>query len=332
MQRMARVIIIILSLVVTGTIGFRVIEGDKPEATWINCCYMTMTTLTTVGYGEVIPLSERGRVFVMMFLIVGFSAFTFSAFTMGQWLVSNEMQGLLEKRHMAQAIKAMQGHFIVCGMGRMGRTICEQLHERHRPFIVIDNNEERVSSYCKLHDWHYVVGDATDDRILEQAGIERAKSLAAVLPNDAGNVYVVLSARLMQKDLQIIARASDDKAASKLQQAGANRVVSPFTTAATKMARFMLSPNMEDFLEIADQKGRDLEMAEVQVGPACRFVGKRLMETDLRDLGIMVIGIRRENGERLMPPPGSAVIHSGDGLFVFGTADAVNKLVRDTFS
>ncbi len=332
MQRMVRVIIIILSLVVTGTVGFRVIEGDKPEATWINCCYMTMTTLTTVGYGEVIPLSEAGRIFVMLFLIVGFSAFTFSAFTMGQWLVSNEMQGLLEKRHMAQAIKAMQSHFIVCGMGRMGRTICEQLHERRRPFIVIDSDEERLVQNCKPHDWHYVVGDATDDLILEQAGIARAKSLAAVLPTDAGNVYVVLSARLLQKDLQIIARASDDKAATKLQQAGANRVVSPFTTAATKMARFMLSPNMEDFLEIADQKGRDLEMAEVQVSPSCSLVGKKLMETNLRELGIMVIGIRRADGERLMPPPGSAVILASDCLFVFGTADVVNKLVRETFS
>ncbi len=329
---MIRVVIIVSVLALTGAIGFKLIESDKPEATWINCLYMTVTTLTTVGYGEIIPLSENGRIFVMCFLVVGFSSFTYSAFTLGQWLVSNEMQGLLEKRHMAQAIKAMQGHYIICGMGRMGRTICQQLHDRDRPFIVIDNSEEHLVQYCKLHGWRYVVGDATDDQILEQAGIARAKSLAAVLPTDADNVYVVLSARMLQKDLQIISRASDEKAAAKLQQAGANRVVSPFTTAAAKMARFMLSPNIEDFLEFADQSGRELEMAEVQVLPESPFIGKKLMETNLRELGVMVIGIRRATGERLMPPPGTAVINAGDCLFVFGPAETVNKMVGDKFA
>lgn len=332
MQRMSRVVIIVLTLVLTGTVGFRLIEADKPEATWINCCYMTVTTLTTVGYGEVIPLSENGRIFVMCFLIVGFSAFTYSAFTMGQWLVSNEMQGLWEKRRMAQTIKAMHDHFIICGLGRMGRTICRHMHERDRPFVVIDSNEELLVHYCKLHGWNHVVGDATDDQVLEQAGIGRAKSLAAVLPTDADNVYVVLSARLLQKDLQIIARASDDKAASKLQQAGANRVVSPFTTAAAKMARFMVSPNIEDFLEIADNKGQELELADVQINSNCPFIGKTLMETKLRDQGVIVIGIRRSSGERLMPPPGTAKIQAGDCLFVFGSADIVNKLVYDQLS
>lgn len=329
---MTRVVIIVLTLVITGTIGFRLIEADKPEATWINCCYMTVTTLTTVGYGEVIPLSENGRIFVMCFLIVGFSAFTYSAFTMGQWLVSNEMQGLLEKRRMTQTIKAMQDHFIICGLGRMGRTICRQMHERHRPFVVIDIDEERLVHHCKTHGWPHIVGDATDDQILEQAGIARAKSLAAVLPTDADNVYVVLSARLLRKDLQIIARASDDKAGSKLQQAGANRVVSPFTTAAAKMARFMVSPNIEDFLEIADNKGQELELADVQINSNCPFIGKTLMETKLRDQGVMVIGIRRASGERLMPPPGTATIQAGDCLFVFGSAEIVNKLVYDQLS
>lgn len=326
---MTRVVIIIFSLVITGTLGFRLIEGGKPEATWINCCYMAVTTLTTVGFGEVIPLSDTGRLFVMCYLIIGFSSFTYSAFTMGQWLVSNEMQGLLEKRRMSQEIKQLADHYIICGIGRMGQTICHQLHERQRPFVVIDSNEERLIQTCKPHDWLYVVGDATDDQVLEKAGISRAKSLASVLPTDANNVYVVLSARLLRKDLQIIARAGDDKAASKLQQAGANRVVSPFTTAATKMARFMLSPNVEDFLEIADHNGRELQLADVQVHPNCPFIGKTLMETNLREQGIMVLGIRRANGERLMPPSGSAVIHPGDCLFVFGGSEIVGKLVNE---
>ena len=163
------------------------------------------------------------------------------------------------------------------------------------------------------------MGDASDDRVLMQAGIARAKALATVLPTDADNVYVALTARLLSSKLEIIARASDEAAALKLERAGANRVVSPYSTGAQKIARFMLNPNIEDFLEIADHKGQDLELADVQISADSPYVGKKLMETDLRDEGVMIVGIRRRNGERLMPPPGNAVIEAGDCLFAFGS-------------
>jgi voltage-gated potassium channel len=255
--------------------------------------------------------------------------FTYSAFSMGQLLVSNEIQGHLEKRRMDQTIRALRDHHLICGIGRMGSTICQEMHERNRPFVIIDRDEARLAAVAKAHHWKYVVGDATDDEILKRAGIEHAKSLAAVLPTDADNVYVVLSARLLHKELQIIARAGDEKAAAKLMQAGANRVVSPFTTAATKMARFMVNSNIADFLEIADGQGHELELADIAVGPNCSLIGKALKDTDLRKLGVMVVGIRRANGERLMPPPGSAEIQKGDCLFVFGVSEVVNKLVSE---
>jgi voltage-gated potassium channel len=329
MHRFVKILIILASLVTGGMLAFRFLEGGKPEATWLNCCYMAVTTLTTVGFGEIIPLSPAGRIFVMGYLLVGFSVFTYSAFTLGQLLVSNELQGILEKRRMDQTIRALRDHYLVCGIGRMGETICRQLHERKRPFVIIDRNESRLVTVAKPQHWNYIVGDATDDEILRSAGISHAKSLAAVLPTDADNVYVVLSARLLQEDLQIIARAGDEKAAAKLLLAGANRVVSPYTTAANKMARFMLNPNIEDFLDITDRSGRELELADVQIGSKSPLIGKKLMETDLRDLGVMVIGIRRADGERLMPPTADAEIRTGDCLFVFGNSDVVNKLVGD---
>jgi voltage-gated potassium channel len=329
MHRFVKILIILASLVTGGMLAFRFLEGGKPEATWLNCCYMAVTTLTTVGFGEIIPLSPAGRIFVMGYLLVGFSVFTYSAFTLGQLLVSNELQGILEKRRMNQTIRALRDHYLVCGIGRMGETICRQLHERKRPFVIIDRNESRLAIVAKPQHWNYIVGDATDDEILRSAGISHAKSLAAVLPTDADNVYVVLSARLLQEDLQIIARAGDEKAAAKLLLAGANRVVSPYTTAANKMARFMLNPNIEDFLDITDRSGRELELADVQIGSKSPLIGKKLMETDLRDLGVMVIGIRRADGERLMPPTADAEIRTGDCLFVFGNSDVVNKLVGD---
>ena len=332
MYRFAKILMILFSLVMIGTIGFHVLEEGKPEATWINCTYMAVTTLTTVGFGEVIPLGEGGRLFVMCYLFLGFSTFTYSAFTLGQLIVSNELQGIWEKRRMDQAIRALQGHFLICGLGRMGSTICRQLHERKRPFLIIDHDESRLLTAARPHGWIYIVGDATDDEILKRAGIDRAKSLATVLPSDADNVYVVLSARLLSQNLQIIARASDEKAAAKLVQAGANRVVSPYATAASKMARFMLNPNIEDFLEIADHNGKELELADIHIGPNSDLIGKKLMESRLRELGVMVVGIRRATGERLMPPSGHNEIQTGDCLYVFGSSDIVNKLIVDEMS
>jgi voltage-gated potassium channel len=329
MQRFVRILIILIGLVTTGALGFRLLEEGKPEATWLNCCYMAVTTLTTVGFGEVIPLSEGGRLFVMGYLFVGFSVFTYSAFTLGQLLLSNELQGLWEKRRMEQTIRSLEDHFLVCGLGRMGNTICKQLHQRKRPFVIVDRDESRLVALAKPFHWNYIVGDATDDEILKRAGIERAKSLAVTLPTDADNVYVVLSARLLRQDLQIIARASEEKAGAKLMQAGANRVVSPYSTAATKMARFMLNPNIEDFLEIADHSGHELELADIHIGPNSALIGKTLMETNLRELGVMVVGIRRADGERLMPPSGHNEIQARDCLFVFGSSEVVNKLIGD---
>ena len=151
-----------------------------------------------------------------------------------------------------------------------------------------------------------------------------------MLPTDADNVYVILSARMLNSKLQIVARASTEKAVEKMERAGASRVISPFSTGAVKMARFMINPSIEDFLEVADHRGADWELADVQIGEASALVGKQLMETDLRDRGVMVIGIRRASGERLMPPPGTAVIHAGDSLFAFGSTTAVNAMIGES--
>jgi len=157
--------------------------------------------------------------------------------------------------------------------------------------------------------------------------VYRAASLTTALATDADNLYVVLSARMLNPQLKIIARAVDEKAVEKLTRAGATRVVSPFSSGAVKMARFMLNPSIDDFIEIADSHGNELELADIQIAAGSPYSGQRLMDTDLRDLGIMVIGIRRADGERLMPPPGDALIEAGDCLFVFGNSDAVNAIV-----
>ncbi len=315
---------LLLSLTLVGTVGLRMIE----QAPWLDCLFMAVITLTTVGYGETVPLSPAGRLFIIGYLIVSVGVFTFSAFQIGQWIVSAEIRLFWEQRHMEKEISKLKGHFIICGLGRMGSTIAHYLHQRHQPFLVIDRDEANVRQTCDAAGWLAIVGDATDDDVLRRAGIERAQALTTVLPTDADNVYVVLTARMLNSSLQIIARASNDKAVQKMQHAGASRVVSPFSTGAVKMARFMLHPSIEDFLEVTDQTGVDLELADILIVENSRYVGKRLSETDLRSKGVMIIGVRRANGERLMPPPGDTELRVGDCLFAFGSTTAVNEMIN----
>lgn len=326
MRRVLPILLMLFSLTLVGAVGFRLLSGSS----WVDCTYMAVITLTTVGYREAVPLDDAGKMFVIVYLMLGIGTFTYSAFYLGQLIVGLRVSPVWERRRMKKEIGRISNHFIVCGYGRMGHAMCDYLSARGKQFVVIDRDPDHIRTACEEHNWPHIVGDATDDEILIAAGIKQARSLASALHSDADNVYVVLSARLLNPQIQIISRASDEAAVVKIQRAGADRVISPFSTAGVKMARMMLHPSIEDFLEIADARGNDLEVAEIQISEANRYAGKKLHETDLSDKGVMVIGIRRVDGEQLMPPPGSAILHSGDRLFVFGTAVAVNAMVSQS--
>lgn len=317
--------LVLLVLTAAGTLGFRVLTG----AGWLDCLYMAVITITTVGYREVVPVTAPVKIFVILYLVAGLGVFTYSVVALGQWLLSAELQHLWERRRMSKDVNRLEDHFIVCGAGRMGRTIARYLSQRQRPFVIVDRDEELLRDLYMEHGWLYVEGDCTDDDTLIRAGIERARALAIVLGTDADNLFVVLSARLLNPQLEIIARANDEKSMLKMERAGANRVINPLSSGAVKIARFMLHPSIEDFLEVTDNRGNDLELADIHIGPDSPYVNKRLMDTDLRQRGVMVVGIRRANGERLMPPPGTAVILPGDCLFAFGTTEAVNSIISE---
>lgn len=322
MKRLIVIVAMLASLTCIGTMGFH-FTTDK---SWLESAYMAVITLTTVGSRDG-GQTPAAMVFTMFFIVGGLSIFTYSAFQLGQFVVNAEIRRMLERRRMEREIRKLEDHYIVCGMGRMGTTICEFLTQRRKPFVVIDTDNEHVEQVCLESGWHAISGDATDDAVLKTAGIERARGLATVLPTDADNVYVVLTARMFSAKLQIVARASEPKAIGKLERAGATRVISPFSSGAVKMARFMLSPSVEDFLEITDSGGSELELADIQIDSDSPYVGRKLMDTDLRDKGVMIIGIRRANGERLLPPTGTAVIEAGDSLFAFGSSEAVNAMI-----
>lgn len=327
MRKLLAIIGLLLGFLFLGAACFRLTEGWD----WLQCFYEAVIIMTTVGLSATAQaeLNPSTKLFIICYLMVGIGIFTYCVSQLGQSLVNLQLRGYWERRAMNQAIKRLTDHYIVCGFGRMGQTICRYLHSRHKPFVVIDVDAERVGTTCREQGWLYLIGDATNDEILLTAGIMDAKALTTILPTDADNVYVVLSARLLNEKLQIVARANDEKAVDKLERAGATRVVSPFSSGAVKIARFMLNPSVEDFFEVTDDHGSQLELADIQITAASSCVGKRLMDTDLRERGVMVVGIRRANGERLMPPPGTAVIQPGDCLFAFGSSQSVNEMINE---
>ncbi len=322
MRRIFSIVCLLGAMITVGAVGFRLISGEG----WVACFYMAIITITTVGFKEAVPLDSAGRIFTMVYLLCGLGVFTFTFTQIGEWIVNARVQRLLELRRMRKQIDSMKGHYIICGLGAMGATIADFLHTRGREFVVVELDEDRLSAVCTEHQWPTIAGDATEDEVLSRAGIERAASLAATLPTDANNLFVTLSARLLNPSIQIVARAENEASVQKLERAGANRVISPVSSGAEKMARFMLTPSIENFFSIADEDG-ELELADFCIGTASPLIGKTLAEANLRDSGVMIVSIKRGNGDRLIPPEGSTVLLAGDSLLAFGVATAVDGVL-----
>ena len=322
MRRLAWIVAVLAILTAVGTGWFWLVEG------WslLDSAYMTVITLSTVGYSEVRPLSDRTRVFVMLYLVSGLGVFLFAVVQLGEMVVRAELGSWLRRRGMNSTLQSVKDHFIVCGFGRMGKTICRHLAERKLPFVVVDNDEEALIE-CEQKSWPCVRDDATSDSTLIDAGIERARGLAVVLDSDADNLYVVLSARLIAPKLQIIARATDESSAHKMEKAGANRVVSLFATGAATMAQLLINPHVEDFFEIVSGTGMTLDLAEIRVTANSTCANRALAETDFRKRGVIIVAIRRPDGEILLPPLASTKIHPNDVLIALGKVSAVSELL-----
>jgi len=329
--RILKILLILLGLVIFGATGF-VLTGDPalpPGESWsfLDALFMAVITLTTVGYGEVHRLSTGGRIFAMVYLFIGFGAFSYGLIQLAEIMLQAQFSQWLGRRRMHSTLQHMKNHFIVCGFGRMGQTVCQQLTTKKLPFIAIDRLESAAKE-CQELGWPCIVGDATDDRLLVEAGMERAQGLAAVLPSEADNLYVVLSARLLSKKIQIIARSADEKSRTKLVRAGANHVVNIYSAGAMKMAQLLANPNVEEFLEVITSRGNELGITEVQVHPDAPYAGKALADTNFRKLGVIIVGIRRASGDLVLPPASTDVVQAGDCLIAMGRAETIEELVK----
>lgn len=306
----------ILALFIVGTVGFHFIEGWS----FFDSFYTTIVTLATVGYGDFHPASVEGRVFAVVLIIFGVGALAYFVTLVIDNLVDVRLRTILGRGKVEKKISSMKDHYIICGFGKIGRHVGRELFQEKANFVVIDNDPERIQTILD-EGYLAVKGNATEDRVLKEAGLERAKALVSVLPTDAENLYVVLTAKELNPNLYIISRYAEEEASEKrLLKAGANRVMSPYREGGVKMALAVLKPAMLDFIEITTRRQSiELRMEEVNICPDSPIAGKSLEESGLRrDYGIIAIAVKKESGRMIFNPEASYVIETGDNLIALG--------------
>jgi len=306
----------------TGTIVFHLLEG------WsiVDSLYVTAQTLTTVGFGDVAPRTFSGRVFATVFMMVGVGIVLYALTSTVQWIVQSEMLLTFGQLRHSLKMRQLRDHFIICGAGRVGSHLIRGLSSIEDPFIVIERDRQKVEELMD-QGIAVLVRDATLEETLREAGVEHARGLAACLPDDADNVYVVLTARDLNPNLHIVARAAEEQAESKLIRAGANRVVAPTIIGGHRMAMALIKPAVGDFLDSVTANDLELGFEQQEVEAGSRLVGRKLRETVIRsELNIVVVSIRRNDGELIFNPSGETQIESGDLLVAIGGAESLRKL------
>jgi len=305
-----------------GTVGFYLIEG------WsiLDSLYVAAQTVTTVGYGDLTPATRNGRIFSTVFMLAAVGVVLYALTSAVQAIVQSELVATFGQRRQSRKMSKLRNHFIICGAGRVGSHLVRGLLGGEETFIVIEKDPLKVAELLDLG-VIVLVRDATLEESLQEAGVAHARGLAACLPDDADNVYVVLTARDLNPLLHIVARAAEEQAESKLMRAGANRVVAPTIIGGHRMAMALTKPAVHDFLGSITANKLELAFEQLEVGPSSELVGQRLSETNIRsELDIVVVSIGRSHGEILFNPGGEAIIESGDTLIAIGHAESLMKL------
>jgi voltage-gated potassium channel len=291
--------------------------------------YMTVTTVATVGFGEVHPLSQRGRMFTVVLIFGGVGTAFYTATLLATIIVEGGLHRRFEQRRAARMLEQIKDHFILCGYGRIGSIIAAELHQQGVPLVIIERDAERVREAMERR-WLALAADASREDVLAKAGIDRARGLIAAVGTDAENVFTVLTARVMRPDLFIIARVESDDAEPKLRRAGADRVISPYQIGASHMAQTALRPAVVDFVRLATTSERlDLSMEQVHIKDDSALANRTIVEAGIRQkFGIIVVGIKRAAGSMEFNPPPEAIMRPGDELVVLGRTDSVKALEK----
>ena len=324
-RQLKRALAFLVLLGVIGIIGFHLIEGWN----WFDSIYMVVTTFATVGYMEIHPLSPMGRAFNLGLMIFGVGTVFFAIGALTQTLLEFELDQVFGRRKMDREIEKLSEHYIICGAGRVGRSAASEFSRNRVPFVVVESDPAIHEK--PENNWLTLIGDATQEMTLRNAGVTRATGLVAATTTDATNIYIVLTARGLNPKLRIIARASEEAAEKHLRTAGADLVVSPYQFAGHRIAQSFLRPNVVDFLDIAVSREQHEEMVieEMLVDERSCLAGSTVGTSLIhRDLGIMVLAIKRSGGQSRFNPTANEPIRAGDNLIVMGEAAQMPKLEK----
>ena len=321
----------VCSVVIIGALGYYIIGNGKWK--FIDCLYMTVITISTVGYSEILDLSEitGGRLYTIVLIIFGMGVILYFASTVVAVIVEGEIRHFFRRQKMKKDISKLKDHIILCGAGATGSYVIKELIATKTPFVVIEESEDRINRLIEEEtgEFLYIIGDASDDHILEEAGIKRAKGLIAALPTDKDNLFVVISARQLNPNIRIVARGIEPSTIAKLKRAGADSVVSPNFIGGMRMVSEMIRPKVTEFLDIMlYDKDKTLRIEEVDVPKGSSFIGKSLREANLRQLAdILVVAVRNEKTKSYhYNPKPEFVIEEGTSLIVLGPIEEIIKL------
>ncbi len=319
------ILAVLISILFTaiGTAGYMLIEGWSA----MDALFMTVTTVATVGYGEVHPLTNPGRIFSMALIVLGVGFYFYVAAAVIQFVVEGRIRTLLGRRRLDRKIARLKNHYIVCGYGRIGKVICEKLHREHYDLVVVDKSPEHVDTF-EAKKMIYLCADAVDEATLLKAGLLHAKALVAALATDIDNVFLVLTARQLAPRLKIIARAGSEAAKKKLTAAGADTVEAPYEIGAATMAQRIIRPTVTNFLELAfTQHHKDIQMEEIPVAASSALNGLMLKDSGIRQqYHLIIIAIKKADDQMLFNPSFEAELKAGDTVIAVGEPSNLKRL------
>jgi voltage-gated potassium channel len=316
-------LLMLTGIIAFGTIGYYLIEN----MTLFEAFYMTIITLSTVGFSEVIPLSQAGRAVTVVIIVLGISVGAYTIGMLVRALVEGELVKIFGRRKVQKQVSGLKNHFIICGFGRIGRIICSELDADNIDFVVIEQDPS-VIEHIEARKYLYLEMDATTEEALMQAGVMKAKGIVTAVNSDANNVFITMTAKSLRPDVFVLARASEEKNEPKLLRAGANRVVSPYLIGGRRIAQMLKRPTVVDFVDIAMMGSHlGLMMEEAKIGEKSSLIGKNLIDSHLRkDYGVIIVAIKKQSGDMVFNPTPAEKLDAGDVIVVIGKKEDMKRM------
>ncbi len=326
LERIKLGIITIVVIVLIATFGLMYFEGWD----FFTALYVAIITISTVGYGDITPITFNGRVLTLAYIVCGAGAMAYTFASIAGFFIEGQFKKIIKLRKMQNKLKRIKNHYIICGFGKIGKIVAKKFEDAGVPFVVIDVDEKKISrGIDKFKDLTYIIGDATSDDVLNKAGVKRAKGLVAGVNSDAENLFITLSAREYNPNIYIVAKAENDTTIDKLLKAGADRAVSPYSIGAARIAEMSLRPEILDFVSTLMDTKQDMEIGRFTILPQSNVVGKTLHSSNIRSItGATILAIKKKDNNVIINPSPETNLEEGDIIYAFGTKKQLEKLKK----